>query len=102
MDNRLLLHEELKELLGENSIYFQPPASVKINYPCVIYNIGNGEARYADNKVYNFTHRYDVTFIYKKPTTSIIEEVLSKFQMCSLSKVYVSDNLNHYAFTIYY
>lgn len=102
MDNRLALHEILKRLVGTPNVYFQPPASVSMSYPCVVYNIGNGEAKYADNKLYNYTHRYDLTFIYKTPTTAIIEKVLEEFQMCSLSRTYVSDNLNHYAFSLYF
>lgn len=102
MDNRLLLHDELKKLVGTNNVYFQPPSSVRMEYPCVVYNIGNGDAKYADNKMYNYIHRYDVTFIYKKPNNAIIETVLDNFQMCSLSRAYVSDNLNHYAFSLYY
>lgn len=102
MDNRLDLHERLKIIIGNSNVYFQPPASMKISYPCIVYNIGNGEAIYANNKVYGYTHRYDIIFIYKNPNNSIIDKVLSEFSMCSLSRTYVSDNLNHYAFSLYY
>ena len=53
MNNRLMLHEKLVELVGNQNVYFQPPASVKLSYPCVIYSIGNGDAKHANNKVYN-------------------------------------------------
>jgi hypothetical protein len=102
MDNRLLLHDKLISLVGTSNVYFQPPTSVLISYPCVIYNIGNGEAMYSNNKLYNYTHRYDLIFIYKKPTTDIIEKVIGELPMCSLSRTYISDNLNHYAFSVYF
>lgn len=102
MDNRLILHEILKELVGTPNVYFQPPASVSMAYPCVVYNIGVGDAKYANNKIYNYTHKYDVTFIYKKPTTAIIEKVQEVIPMSRLERCYVSDNLNHYAFSLYF
>lgn len=38
MANRLNLHEEFATLLGSNNVYFQPPESVKLNYPCIKYS----------------------------------------------------------------
>jgi hypothetical protein len=102
MNKRLELHEKLKHLVGTNNVYFQPPASVQISYPCVIYNVGNGDAKRADNTVYLYTNSYDVLFIFKKPNLEIIEQVLRSIPMCRFTRAYVADNLNHYAFTIYY
>lgn len=102
MNKRLELHEKLKQLVGTNNVYFQPPASVQISYPCVIYSVGNGDAKRADNTVYLYTNSYDVLFIFKKPNLEIIEQVLRFIPMCRFTRAYVADNLNHYAFTIYY
>ena len=102
MNNRLALHEKLVELVGNSNVYFQPPTSVQISYPCVIYNVGNGDAKHADNIVYNYINSYDLTFIYKKPNIEIIEQVLAALPMCRVTRVYVADNLNHYAFSVYY
>ena len=102
MASRLELHEELCTILGSRNVYFQPPASVKLSYPCVVYNIGNGDAKRADDKMYLYTNSYTVTFIYKKPNIDIIERVLNEIPMSSVNATYCSDNLNHYVFTIYY
>lgn len=102
MDRRLELQSKLESIIGNKNVYFQPPASVKLSYPCVIYNIGNGDAKRADNNTYLYTHSYDVIFIFKKPTIKIIETMLAEFSMCRVASTYCSDNLNHYAFTIYY
>lgn len=102
MNNRLELHEQLKQLVGTDNVYFQPPASVKLSYPCVIYSIGNGEAKRADNIVYNYVNSYDLIFIYKKPNIEIIEQVLNALPMCRMTRAYIADNLNHYAFSVYY
>lgn len=102
MNNRLELHERLKQLVGTDNVYFQPPASVKLSYPCVIYSIGNGEAKRADNIIYNYVNSYDLIFIYKKPNIEIIEQVLNALPMCRMTRAYIADNLNHYAFSVYY
>lgn len=102
MSRRLELHSILVDILGGDNVYFQPPASVKMSYPCVVYNIGNGEAKRADNQLYGYIDRYDVTFIFKKPNADIINKVLTRLPMCSLSRVYSADNLNHYAFNLYF
>lgn len=102
MASRLELQTKLEGILGNKQVYFQPPASVRMTYPCVVYSIGTGDAKYANNRVYNYLNSYDVTFIYKVPNIAIIEQVLSEFQLCRLSSTYCSDGLNHYVFKIYY
>lgn len=102
MNNRLKLQTILEDLVGNSNVYFQPPASVKMSYPCVVYNLGGGDAKYANDLTYRYTNSYDVIFIYKRPNLDIIEEVLRKLPMCRLSRTYCSEGLNHYAFTLYY
>lgn len=102
MNKRLQLHEKLCELIGNRNVYFQPPASVQISYPCIIYRIGNGNAKHADNMVYRYINSYDVIFIYKQPNIGIIDQVLTTLPMCRMTSTYVSDNLNHYVFNLYY
>ncbi len=102
MDKRIELHDKLTDLIGNRNVYFQPPASVQLSYPCVIYSLGVGDIKRADNSVYTYTNRYEIIFIYKRPNMEILEQMLSTFPMCSVSRVYVADNLNHYAFNLYY
>lgn len=102
MADRLELHEKLKELIGNDNVYFQPPASVQLSYPCVIYSIGSGDAKYANNQLYNYTNKYELLFIFKRPTIDVIEKVMRELPKCRIDRVYVTDNLNHYAFNLFY
>ena len=43
MGNRLELHEIFCDILGSRNAYFQPPASVKMNYPAIKYSLSNIE-----------------------------------------------------------
>ena len=101
MDKRMSLQVELERLAGRN-VYFQPPATVQLVYPCVIYNLGAGDTKHADDSVYTYTNRFELIFIYRKPNIEIIEQVLRTFPMCSVSRVYIADNLYHYVFNLYY
>ena len=102
MGSRLELHKEFEELLGNKNVYFQPPTSRQINYPCIIYQFGRPSVRRADNTAYLYTSRYDVTVISKDPEFDLAKKMVSHFQMCSQDRFYTADNLNHWALTIHY
>lgn len=101
MANRLKLQSELEELLESENVYYQPPESLKINYDAIIYSLSNIQSRYANNSLYSKLDRYDVIVITRRPDPEVIDKLLA-LEYCSFDRHYVSDNLNHYAFTLYY
>lgn len=82
-------------------VYYQPPESVRMIYPCIRYERANGLTDFANNKPYNFTMRYTLMVIDPNPDSKIIEEV-AKLPMCTFDRSYSSDNLYHSVFTLYY
>ena len=102
MNRRIELQSKLESILGTNQVYFQPPASVKILYPCFVYRIGSGDAKYANNMAYSYVNSYDVLYITKRPDLDMIDQVLRELPMCRLNNTYCSEGLNHYAFTLYF
>lgn len=100
--SRLNLHEELCEILGNRNVYFQPPASVRLNCPCIKYSQSTPDVKRADDKVYNSTERYELIYIDSDPDSKVPNEILNRFQMCRFDRRYVADNLNHSVLTIYY
>ena len=101
MANRLDLQAELEELLGSRNVYFQPPASVRINYPAIVYTRSDIDNTFADDSVYMQSHFYEVTVIDEDPDSKIVESV-SKLPTCRFSRHFTSENLNHDTFIIYY
>ncbi len=101
MANRLELHEKLCEILGSRNVYFQPPASVRLNYPAIIYSRKDIDNRYADDLVYKQAFAYDVTVIDPNPDSEIVVEV-SRLPTCRFDRNYKADNLNHDVFTLYH
>lgn len=100
MRSRLELHNELLEILEH--CYFQPPESVKLVYPCIVYSLDNVDTRYADDIRYHNMKRYTLTLIEKNPDTPYLEQILEKFQYCRHDRRYVTDNLTHDTFSLYY
>ena len=101
MNKRLELHEKLCELVGNTNVYFQPPESVKLVYPAIVYELSNINNRYANDEVYIQADSYTVTFISKNPDSEIIR-ALSKLPTCRFDRGFVSNNLYHKVFTLYY
>jgi hypothetical protein len=102
MADRLTLHNELCKILGSNHAYYQPPSTIKMVYPCFVYSLNDPNVKYADNHSYFFINRYQITYIDPNPDNGIIEKMLKEFDRISVSSPYVSDNLNHYPFNLYY
>ena len=101
MASRLDLHEILCGILGSRNVYFQPPESIKLEYDCIIYSRKNIDNVFADNSVYRQHDSYEVIIIYEDPDSEIPRK-LSLLPMCSFDRHYISDNLNHDVFTLYY
>lgn len=101
MGKRLDLHAILVDILGSSNVYFQPPSTVKMAYPCIVYSLSDKKTTYADDKPYQLTNRYTAIVIDRNPDSEIPDK-LAALPMCKFDRPYTSDNLNHWAFNIYY
>ncbi len=101
MGLRLQLQVLLETILGSDNVYFQPPANVQMEYPCIVYSRDSTQTSFADNNPYRFTKRYQVTVIDRNPDSNIPERV-GALSMCLHDRTFASDNLNHYVFTLYF
>lgn len=101
MASRLELHEILCEILGSRNVYFQPPESVNMKYPAIVYSRDDIQNTFANNAVYTQSYVYEVTVIDKDPDSEIVEKV-SKLPLCRFNRHFESDNLNHDIFLLHY
>lgn len=101
MHNRIDLHEYLCDILGSRNVYYQPPATIRMSYPAIVYERSDIPIKPADDFVYAQFHKYTVTVIDKNPDSDIVER-LSMVPKCSFNRHYTADNLNHDVFTLYY
>ncbi len=101
MAQRLELQTLLVSLLGSSNVYFQPPPTVKMQYPCIIYNRDSVNTAFADNKPYKHKRRYQVTVIDQDPD-SVIHEKVAALSLCSYDRFYTADNLNHDVYNLFF
>ena len=101
MANRLDLQALLEDLLGSRNVYYQPPESVKMNYPVISKRVLDIFESVNDGGVYLSNRKYLVTVIDKNPDSSFID-IMAKLPTCRFVRHYKSDNLNHYVFTLYF
>lgn len=100
MRARLELHELLCTALGSRHVYYQPPESVKMEYPAIVYSRNSIENTFAENSVYKQDRQYQIIVIDKDPDSEIVTAI-SKLPMCQFVRHYEANNLNHDVFTIY-
>lgn len=101
MSNRLKLHALLCETLGSRQVYFQPPESIQMKYPAIVYSRNRIDNEHANDGVYMQLPSYSITVIDKNSDSEIVERV-SRLPMCIFDRHFTADNLNHDTFTIYY
>ncbi len=100
-DKRIGLHNVLCDILGSKNAYFQPPESVKMIYPAIVYSREDIEKINADDGAYLLKHRYSLTLIDEDPDSPLVDKILA-LPTCSFDRHYTKDNLNYDVFTLYF
>lgn len=101
MGQRLELQTLLEGLLGTRNVYFQPPANVQMEYPCILYKRDAADSQFAGNTPYRYTKRYQVTYISQDPDSEIPDKI-ALLPMCVFDRHYAVRNLNHDVFSIFF
>lgn len=102
MASRLELHEELCNLLGSRNVYFQPPDTVEMKYDAIRYTMSKFDVKHANNAIYNGTMGYQLITIERSPDSALFSKLLNHFSMITWERSYVSNNLNHNVYQLYY
>lgn len=107
MDDSLELYNLLCDIVGitepdgDRHVYDNPPETVKIKYPAIIYSRTDFNNLHANNSVYAQFKAYEVKVIDEDPDSIIVRKV-SLLPQCKWNRHYKSDNLNHEVFTLYH
>ena len=101
MASRLELQSKLEELLGSRNVYYQPPENLKMSYPAIVYSKSRPDVKRANDQIYLQKNRYEIIVISKSPDNQVIDKLIG-LPYCSYDRNYVSDNLHHDVFTLYY
>lgn len=101
MAPRVELQRKLEAIIGSKNVYFQPPDDTKLQYPCIIYNLDGSNSDYANNINYRVKKYYQVTYVDRRPDSTIVDELIT-YPYSSLNTTMRVEGLNHYIFRIYH
>jgi len=96
---RIQLQTLLESLAGK--VYFQPPPSLQMEYPCIVYQKDNLDTKFANNVPYGTAQRYQVTVIDEDPDSDIPAKIAT-LPKCSFRRFFIADGLNHDVYTLYF
>ena len=83
-------------------VYFQPPESQAIQYPCIIYSLSDIRAVHADNRIYYSNNVYQLILVDENPDSTFVALILNAFEGIKFDRSYVSDSLHHWVFSLNY
>lgn len=94
---------ELQALLLElcDNVYFQPPPSISLSYPCIIYKRSDVGIDHADNAPYNSRKRYQIMVVDRDPDSDIPDQVAT-LPTASFDRHYAADDLNHDVYNVFF
>jgi hypothetical protein len=101
MDRRPQFQAVLEALQPGLKVYFQPPEDMKMDYPCIVYQLDPGSTEFANNKPYNYEQQYQVSLISWLPEPVLFKK-LAALPKSIHARSYVADKLNHSVFSIYF
>lgn len=101
MDRRHDLQIKLEGILGSRNVYFQPPPSVQISYPAIVYERETFDIKHADNFDYRNQDKYQITVMDRNPVSQIPRKVAG-LSLASHNTRFVKDGLYHDIFTLYF
>ena len=99
MSNRLAFRKRLQNV-GVPNLYFQPPETKKLKYPCCIYSMLDADIKHADGAPYVISPIYEVILIDQDPDTQFLYPLM-EMSGGRFTRFYTSDNLNHWVFRFY-
>ena len=100
--DRLDLHKELIDLFSPNKVYYEPPETASMVYPCIVYYKDYIKTEKANDFNYIKLNRYQLTVIDRNADNPVIREILDRFRSSSYDRHYIADGLHHDVITLYY
>lgn len=97
MLSRIELQTYLEKLSEEENIkvYFQPPPTIKLTYPCLIIEFSDIFQNFANNKLYSVFQTYEITHISTNPDAKFPSELVKNEGFSYIGKIYINDGLYH-------
>ncbi len=98
-EKRLLFDEAIKEATGLTHVYYDPPESIFMEYPAIVYKKTNMPSEYADGLKYIKHLAFEVKLICEDADSKYVD-ILHDFKFSNFNRHYIADDLHHDVFTI--
>lgn len=72
-----------------------------MQYPCIVYELDTADSRFADNGLYSYMKRYQVTVI-TQDADDPVPDMVAALPRTSFRRWFPSANLHHHVFTTYF
>lgn len=95
------LQTVLERILGSRNVYYEPPANLRMQYPCIVYRRESTELDRADNVGYIKHGKYEVLHISRNPVDPTIDKLLD-LPMSDHAARFTADGLSHDQIILYY
>mgnify|MGYP003571258606 CR=1 FL=1 len=82
-------------------VYYQPPDSKELTYPCIVYSRDKFNTVYANDHIYRDMTQYTVTVMDRDPESPLVD-ILRNIQYCEMDRELPVDNVHNFVFTYYY
>lgn len=96
------LHKILTSIKGVKKVYFQPPSTERLQYPCIIYSLNKIDTKYANGGRYLSVPSYNLILIDYDVESILQKKVLDLSGDCHVrfDRYYTADNLNHWSYVL--
>lgn len=100
---RQRLRAKLLAALENDNLYYDPPESVKMNYPAIVYRLHDNGVQHADGKPYIQADIYECTVIGKNDDelADCRDRIENTVDTYSYVRSFERDNLHHHVYRIY-
>lgn len=95
MSDRLDMQEDLEAAFGSENVYYDPPESIQMEYPCIVYTTNDVTTLWTNGRPYGTMFDYQVTLIRKDPDDGLLERLLASLGSYDYDRHYISDGLYH-------
>jgi hypothetical protein len=90
----------LEELLESDDVYYNPPESIRMTYPAIVYSKKKIDKMTANNAAYLLKPCWEIIVIDTLPDNPVIKKLLA-LPYCSYDRAYIANNLHHDVLTLY-
>lgn len=101
MGLRSELHSALVAILGSDAVYFQPPPTTQMVYPCIVYHRDFITTSFADNLPYRRKKRYLITVITANPDDPLFDKI-AELPTCVFDRFLTANQLNHETYKLFF